>query len=659
LLFSFVLFSLGFGSLLLTLWLWLGDWPAGAKAVVDHHRSLAENAERAPDPTLANIPARSRLSLAGTWQAVIDPYGRGELGGMAPLDAGPGAPSDHAEFSFANGLTLEVPGDWNTQDPRLVFYRGVVWYKRSFDLEPQPGRRSFLYFGAVNYRASVYLNGLLLGEHVGGFTPFNFEVTDGLKKGENLLVVRVDNDHGPEDVPTPLTDWLNYGGMTREVALVDLPEVFVRDYAVQLAEGARDRIAGWVELGGGGAGLPVELSIPELHVSLKLRADAEGRADFDAAARPELWSPGSPRLYRLEIRSGKDTLIDEIGFRTVEVRGDEILLNDEPVFLRGISIHEEAAGGGRIHSEAQARRLLDWAQELGANFVRLAHYPHNEAMVRLADRMGLLVWEEIPVYWNVDFASPYTLELAKRQLSELIERDRNRASVILWSIGNETPATAERNAFLASLAEHVRSLDATRLVTAALLTSAEELGGFFAKSYIPALFGLRRDEWVMEVNDPLAEIVDVPALNEYFGWYYSGALGMLTPFSSHYVRSVMLDNLDRIRIEIPVRKPLVLSEFGAGALKGWRAPESELVVFSEDYQALVYRRQIAFARRQSQLRGMSPWILKDFRSPLRLYQGVQDYWNRKGLVSDQGRRKLAFGVLRSFYGELGLADRAP
>jgi beta-glucuronidase len=648
---SVLLFLLGGISLALTLYLWFGDWPQEAKQTVEHFRSVAERRGRAPDPAIANVYARKTTPLNGTWPAVIDPYGRAELGGMAPRALEPQHESDLAEFSFENGLTLDVPGDWNTQDPRLVFYQGIAWYKREFHHTPSSGARHFVYFGAVNYRAAVYLNGLLLGEHLGGFTPFNFEVTDQLREGENLLVVKVDSEKGPEDVPTPTTDWLNYGGITRDVLLLELPGTFIRSYELKLAEGG-DGIVGWVQLDGIETSPTVRVSIPELGVEREAETDPSGKARFEIAAKPERWSPDSPKLYGVELSAGQDTVRDKIGFREIAVRGDEILLNGEPLFLRGISLHEEAPfDSGRSQGRGDAKLLLGWARELGCNFVRLAHYPHDEHTSRVADEMGMLVWAEIPVYWNVDFANDYSLELAKTQLSELIGRDRNRASVVLWSIANETPQTPERLRFLETLAAHVRSEDPSRLVTAAMLTGAESLGGFFLRHYIPALFGLRFGDWVMEVNDPLVEAVDVPAVNEYFGWYYVGALAAVSPVSSHYARRVMLENMHRIRIDIAGGKPWIASELGAGAKAGFHVPEARLAAYSEEYQALVYRKQIEMLEQQRGLSGMSPWLLKDFRSPLRLYQGVQDHWNLKGLYSDEGKKKQAFGVLQRHYVE--------
>ncbi len=643
------LFALGVAGLAFTFYLWFGDWPQETRELVDHVRSVARNTAEPPQPLLQNARGREQVSLDGVWQAVIDPYDRGDLGGLAARAVEPRTSSDLAEFSYQNGLELEVPGDWNTQDPRLVFYQGAVWYKRTFDWEPRVDERVFLHFGAANYRASIYLNGLLLGEHEGGFTPFNFDITEDVKSGENLLVVKVDNRRADDDVPTPMTDWHNYGGLTREVSLLRVPDVYVRSWQLGLGEDGA-HIEGWIEAVGLAAGEPIILRISELDIKQEFSVGKDGRAQVVIEAAPERWSPKNPRLYEVEIAAGEDRVRDRIGFRTIAVRGGDILLNGAPIFLRGISIHEERPiGGGRIHSAEQAETILGWAKELGANFVRLAHYPHDEYMPQLADRMGLLVWEEIPVYWAVDFESENTLTRARRQMSELIERDRNRASVILWSIGNETPEGEARNAFLQNLADHVRSEDPTRLVTAALLTGTDALQGFLLQGYLPAVAGLPVSKWVFDVKDPLAEMVDVPALNEYFGWYYSGGLAMLLPWSSHHMRRVMLDGMEDIEIRTPEGKPLIVSELGAGAKFGMHAPVDELAAYSEEYQALVYEKQLAMLAKQPQLRGLSPWILKDFRAPLRMYQGVQDYWNRKGLVSDAGEKKQAFFVLRDHY----------
>jgi beta-glucuronidase len=239
-------------------------------------------------------------------------------------------------------------------------------------------------------------------------------------------------------------------------------------------------------------------------------------------------------------------------------------------------------------------------------------------MLRAADELGLVVWSEIPVYWRVAFDDPEALEKARRMLSEMILRDRNRASIALWSVGNETPEGEARNAFMARLAADVRALDPTRLVTAALMTGRENRDG------TPVKF----------MGDPLARSLDVMAINTYDGWYGGDRL----------------ENVPRIEWDVPQDKPLLFSEFGAGAKAGRHEPDQP-TKFSEEYQAEYYRRTLEMIERIPNLAGLSPWILKDFRSPRRQRPGIQDGWNRKGLVSETGERKLAFDVLARWYAD--------
>jgi beta-glucuronidase len=306
---------------------------------------------------------------------------------------------------------------------------------------------------------------------------------------------------------------------------------------------------------------------------------------------------------------------DEIGFRTIETRGSTILLNGKPIFLRGVSMHEEAPfRGGRAFSPEDAQALLGWAKELGCNFVRLAHYPHNENEIRLADRLGLLVWSEIPVYWVVDWENPATLQIAEDQLRENIARDHNRASVILWSLSNETPITPARTEFIKKLAAFARQDDSTRLLTSAM--NQPQIAAPDSRL----------------LNDPLCEFLDVLGINEYIGWYEGRP-----------------EDAARTHWSTSLDKPLIFSEFGAGALYGNHGdPDAR---FTEEYQSRVFEQQLLMLKQIPNLAGMSPWVLMDFRSPRRMLTGIQDYRNRKGLVSDQGQRKQAFYVLQKFYAE--------
>jgi beta-glucuronidase len=589
----------------------------------------------APPPLIQNVTGRATRSLDGAWHAIVDPYDNGYYDyRLQPhttdgyfANRKPASKSDRVEYDFDRSDVLTVPGDWNSQRKELFLYEGTVWYERAFDAAPEVGRRLFVYFGAANYDARVYVNGRPLGRHVGGFTPFNFEISSGVRASGNFIVVQVDNRRRRDGVPTVNTDWWNYGGLTRDVFLVDVPQTFIRDYAVGVAEdgasaGRGRRISGWVKLDGPRLSQDVTVRIAEAGVAITARTDAHGVARFDVPADVALWSPEAPKLYAVDIEARTDRIQDRIGFRTVATRGTDILVDGTPVFLRGISIHEQAPmREGRAYGASDARTLLGWARELGANFVRLAHYPHDENMLRTADEMGLLVWAEIPVYWTIDWENPSTLENARRQLGEMIARDRNRASAVIWSVGNETPEGAARLAFMKDLVGTARALDPSRLVAAALERSEPRPG-------------------TQRIDDPLGAALDVLGCNEYLGWYDG-----------------LPDEADRISWESAYDKPLVMSEFGAGALQGLHG--DALTRWSEEYQASVYEHQLRMLSAVPFLRGMSPWILADFRSPRRPLPGIQDFWNRKGLVSDRGIKKEAFFVLQREYERIAREGRPP
>ena len=582
---------------------------------------------------IANVGARNNTSLDGAWQAIVDPYDVGTFDYRSQLlrnnnafykNHKPESPSELVEYDFDTSSQLNVPGDWNTQRESLLFYEGSVWYKRSFDYSKLPNSRVFLQFGACNYLAVVYLNGEELGRHEGGFTPFNFEITDLVQPKGNFLVVRINNARRTDQVPTVNTDWWNYGGITRPVTLVEVPETFIQDYFIQLAKGSMKEIKGWVQLSGPHLQQAVKIAIPEAGINETVQSDSEGRAEFSFAADLSLWSPENAKLYNVEISSETDHVTDHIGFRSIEVHGSDILLNGKPVFLRGVSVHEESPKQPRrAWSEDDARTLLSWAKELGCNFVRLAHYPHNQAMLQMADQMGILVWEEVPVYWTIQWENPDTLRNAANQLKELIARDHNRASLIIYSVANETPISDARNHFLGHLIQEAHSADSTRLVSAAL--QADEI--------------VQGDRISIRISDPIANQLDVMGNNEYIGWYIHQPA-----------------DADRVEWISQYGKPLIMSEFGGDALSGLHG--DPLARWTEEYQENLYEHQIAMLKRIPFLRGTTPWILKDFRSPRRTLPHIEDYFNRKGLVSERGKKKKAFFVLQRFYRTLQ-SENAP
>jgi len=585
-------------------------------------------------PVLVDADMRPAMALDGAWSWSIDPYRTGlkNFHGDAPspaarryndfdvTEAMRHDPKALYEFDMDRAPVVHLPQSFLTYSPEMRHYNGLVWNQRRFTAHLPPGQRAFLRFGAVDYRAKVWLNGKFVGEHEGGFTPFSFEITKLLREGDNRLTVGADSERTAADVPPPSTDWENYGGITRPVSLIFTPATYIDDAWVRLDRNGR--IAVTMRLSGpGDSNAPVQLTIPALHFSLSGRTDADGSWTAAAPAPRALhrWSPESPTIYDLRFSSGDDVVNDRLGFRTIEVRGHDILLNGKPIFLRGISIHAEEFGTDptRAITPAAAHALLTEAKQgLHANFVRLAHYPHPETMLRAADELGLLVWSEIPVYWVVDFTNPQTLKTALQMQTESIERDRNRASIIIWSVGNETPVSDARNAFLRALIANAHRLDDSRLVSAALL--ANHKGN------------------VQAIDDPIAADLDVLAANTYSGWYSPDPL------------STLPSNIWRE----PVDKPLIFSELGAGALAGYHDDPANPHKFSEEFQAEFYRQTLAEASKIPFLRGMSPWILKDFRSPNRQHPIYQQGWNRKGLESETGQRKKAFDVLAAYYERL-------
>lgn len=586
-------------------------------------------------PQLGNVMCHETMLLNGKWHYIVDVQEEGYYDyRMNPTkwgffcNAKPQRPEDLIEYDFDKAPTMQIPGDWNTQDEKLFFYEGTVWFKTAFQAQvPIEGCRTLLYFGAVNYDCHVYVNGKEAGHHIGGFTPFNYDVTDLLRNGENVVIVKVDNKRRAENVPTQIFDWWNYGGITRDVMLVKVPNTYIENYKVQLEKAdakARQReITMTAHLSKPLAGQKVTLCIPELKIEKECVTDNDGNARLVVTVpskRLTLWCPETPKRYRVDLSldgqaadgtNVSDYVSDSIGFRTIETKGKQILLNGKPIFLRGISIHEEKPnGGGRANSTGDAHTLLSWAKELGCNFVRLAHYPHNEYAVREAERMGILAWSEIPVYWTIAWKNPDTYKNAQRQLTDMIARDQNRANVIIWSIANETPHSPERDQFLSSLSQYARSLDDTRLISMAMEV-------------------LSASNYKNRLQDNMSQYVDVVSFNQYIGWYRD------------------VNDAPKMTWEIPYDKPVIISEFGGGAKYGYHGAKNQR--WTEEFQENLYRENLNMIDKIEGLAGTSPWILKDFRSPRRVLNGIQDYYNMKGLVSDKGEKKMAFKVLQEWY----------
>ncbi|MBM3521626.1 MAG: glycoside hydrolase family 2 [Alphaproteobacteria bacterium] len=576
-----------------------------------HDESYADGfaAGRVGHAQLVATGGRPIESLDGPWHLTLDLFDEGLRQKWYAEDDRP--PSQWAiprDYEVEAGERVAVPSCWNLLKPEWRYFEGAGWYTRMIDYAPgRPDERVVLQVGAAAYAALVFVNGRFAGAHRGASTPFSIELTKLLQPGPNRLQIMVENRRRPERVPMHHFDWFNYGGLYREVGLLRLPPVFIRRATVQLAPGSGfAAIEASVVLSDAVDG-EVMLEIPALGLAEPI-AVRGGVGCVRVAAKPELWSPASPTLYDVAVRFGADALRERVGFREIAVRGTSIELNGRPILLRGVCVHEDDLDLGKATTDADLRRRVADAKALGANFLRLAHYPHHDSMARLADEAGLLLWSEIPVYWAIDFANPDTYADAENQLHELIARDANRASVVIWGVGNENADTDARFAFMARLARAARAADPTRLVSAACLINRQ----------------------TFRIEDRLAAELDVIGLNEYFGWYESN-----------------FDGLERLFANSDPGKPVIVSETGADAAPGHRA--AGRVLFTEDWQAEFYRRQCALIERTSYVRGLAAWLLYDFRTERR-QTGFQRGFNRKGLIAaDKATRKLAFAELAAIY----------
>ena len=562
---------------------------------------------RATAQTAVFRAGRKTESLNGKWHYAVDQYDtcvRQKWFLERYVDAkGFTLPVD---YSFDEWPETDLPACWNTQDDRYLLYEGSMIYTRTFEYAANGDEEVYLRIGAAAYLVRVFLNGEYIGMHRGASTPAFFRLTEKLKN-VNRIILQVDSTRRPEQVPPENTDWFNYGGIYRDIELIKVPAIYIKDFRIALVpDGSFGNISAEVTLSRKTDATAL-LSLDELGIKQEI-VIREGFGKCVISCRPVLWSPEEPKLYDVTLKCLNDSVSDRVGFREISVKGRDIILNGKPVFLRGISCHEDSVKNGKALTREERIENIRIAKELGCNFMRAAHYPHHEETARLADEMGLLLWEEIPVYWAVRFDREKTYEDAENQLTELIKRDYNRASVIIWSVGNENADTDSRLEFMKGLADRAHEIDKTRLVSAACLVDGEK----------------------NRIADRLAEYLDVIGVNEYCGWY--------TPdFAS----------LPELMKNSDPDKPVIITEFGADAFAGHHGSAEDKG--TEECQKYVYERQIEVLRKTDYIKGITPWILYDFRCPRRT-SFIQRYYNRKGLLSeDKTYRKPAFYVLRDFY----------
>ncbi len=574
----------------------------------------------ANEPAMQNVLGRECQSLNGNWAFIADVNNLGlDQRWYQEVDRDN---LDHfVEVNFEGGDRLTVPGDWNSQYPELLYFESLMWYQHNFDFtNVSDVDRHFLHFGAVCSDAIVYLNGTLLGEHSGGYTPFQFEVTDLLREGNNVVTVRVDNRRTDISIPGEVYDWWNYGGITRDVDIVTTPATYIEDYWVRLDKASMERVVADVQLNGSDiANQEVTITLKGTKISKKIKTDSFGVGSVSFDADLDLWSPDSPTLYDVVVESKEDRVEDKIGFRCFEVRGTELYLNGDPIFLKGVNIHEEIPYERRRGvDQADAEYLMSAVAELGCNFVRHAHYPPTEYTVRLCDQMGLMMWEEIPTWGShLDFSKPGLQKNATVMMEEMIRRDKNRCGTIIWSVANETKSWDDaRNEFLTKLINQCREWDNTRAISTASNSSRF----------------LEGDDKNLVLVDPLADVVDIIAVNKYLGWYGNWEVA---PEDTNWITRE--------------DKAMIVSEFGAGAVYGNHGADDDVNSFGEEYMAALYHKSLKFFENIPNYCGVTPWVMFDFRSTRRSNVKFQDGWNRKGLLSPYREKKSAWYIMNDYY----------
>ena len=626
-----------------------------------------------PDNLIGWIDSRQIITLNGEWSYIVDPMNNGlpesSFFGGFPKNKTQKTGMELIEYNFETAAKIQIPGAWNAADEKLFFYRGPVWLYKKFKYSPKKESLTHLYIEGSNFTTRIFINGSIVGKFEGGYVPFNFEISEHLKDGENILLVQTDNTLNKSSVPTQKTDWWPWGGIVGDVYIVETPKQFIRNAYLQLNPENFTQALFKLEMNNKFAGQEISLEIPELQFSNKFITNSSGAITENIKINPQLWSPSNPKLYEVIISSKDESINDEIGFRSIKTQGQKIYLNNSEIRFKGIAMHSEPIGiDGPAFSQEHFKELLSTAKELNINFVRAAHYPYTRHLAKIADQFGLMLWEEVPVYWNIDWSNAETLTIAKNQISRLVQRDQNRASVVVWSVANETPLSSSRMKFLNALLSEIEVTDTSRLTTAALLSGSEEQ--FRSLVLVLALQGAK-SKWVdpkekaifksildranvsidhelnfsLSIEDPLGDSVDLISYNEYFGWYYVTFFTDQMMISEGTLRELMFEVMPKIKISSIFNKPIHISEFGAGAKYGNHTNK----IWSEEYQAKLYKHQLEMLSNNPQIQGISPWVFKDFRAMLRPLPGIQDFYNRKGLIDENGNKKEAFKVLADFY----------
>ncbi|MDO4293790.1 MAG: glycoside hydrolase family 2 TIM barrel-domain containing protein [Eubacteriales bacterium] len=523
-----------------------------------------------------------------------------------------------------------VPGCWETL-PGLRSYRGIGRYARRFF----GGGNLRLEFKGVSHTAKVFLDGEQIAFHYNAYTPFS-AVKPGVKEGEHLLEVIVDNRFTPESALHIPNDYMTYGGITRPVALERVGSAYLEwaHYTPFFRDG-RWHCRAEVCVKGVEADQPADVWVRLRGKAFYLGAAAPGpkeeaflAAELDLADREILpWSPETPRLYRAEAflmraQEKVDDLIDRIGFREIKVQGDRILLNGEALRIRGVCRHEDWEASGCALTTAQMQQDLNLLKDLGGNSVRTTHYPNDERFLDLCDEQGILVWEENHARGLVeeDMRNPHFEEQCEQVNREMVAAHYNHPAIYIWGILNECASETEygRECYARQL-HQLRSLDQSRPLTFATCRFSHDRNG---------------ENFVL--NDICMDLPDVASFNMYPLWYFDCDV-------SRFLEQVH----GALSQTAAADKPFLVSEIGAGAEYGYHADEEEK--WSEEYQAAALERQLNAVLSDGRCTGVYIWQFADVRVSREWFGGRPRSHNNKGIVDEYRRPKLAYRRVREIF----------
>lgn len=577
--------------------------------------------------------SRNKMDLSGIWDFQMDPQDLGE----------------HNRWfaGLENPRPIAVPGSWNDQYEDLSDYLDAGWYTHlTYFPDTWKGQRVFLRIGSANYAAKVWINGKLATQHQGGHVPFEVEISDQITWGrQNLIAIRVENEQLPERLPAgpspviglmsgmmsgyPETtyDYFPYAGLNRPVILYTVPRVYIKDITVVTSIDGQDGLVNFkVEASDDFAGKG-KARLDQLEMALDFQNGvAEAILRLPSA---RFWSPTDPYLYSLTISLGDESILDaytlKIGIRTIAIHENQLMLNDAPLHLTGFGKHEDFSVHGRGLDLPVLIRDFDLLHWIGANAYRTAHYPHAEEEMALADRLGILIIDEIPIT-ELNFADGEELTARRLQqgqfvLSEMIARDKNHPSVILWCIGNEPmvgnpfgpahPSLAsgieKGGQFFQTLYQQAHSLDPSRPVILVGVQGGPP--GWFAQC-------------------------DVIGINRYYGWYtQQGRMDEAI--------QVLEQELDNLHQEFA--KPILITEFGADTLAG--SHSTPPVMWTEEYQVEMLRCYLDAAAARSFVAGTLVWVFADFKTSQAT--GRATGLNHKGVFTRDRQPKMAAHFLHS------------